>query len=277
MVGPVFCEVREGGNGTGMYGVMEGTPAYVLGGVDNVVVPGDDCLLRVVPMMRQAFEDATGVEFLCDTGDLNVNRLDLPIDLRCDVDLPSYIVGLGSHLPKYARQRRLYLGENGAQTLHTGSGARSGRVYDKEAESPGNAAAVGMVRFEPQFRKDPLRSEGVWGLDSILRDSLERIRRDAFSHFGWDKVVCNAAGLSAAMATRVELGLLTERQAVILSGRLVNGWGTASVRMIREYRRQLSDAGLAVDLDGFKLADLDQEPMFVQANYEQGRIESICV
>jgi hypothetical protein len=260
-----------------MFGVMEGTPAYVLGQSSNVLVPPDSSVVEVATVMRGVFEESLGVKFLAATGDLNVNRLDMPIDLRCDVDLPSYIVGLGSHLPKYARKRALWLGENGCQTLSTGSGARSGRAYDKEAESLGHPLAKGMVRFEPQLRKGALRREGVWGLDSILTNSVERIRRDAFSHFGWDKVVCNAAGLALAMRSRVDMGLISQRQAWILIGGLVYGFDTTPERSKRYYRRMLSDLGLAVDLEGFRLSDLEQEPVFVQANYERGRIEQLCV
>jgi len=273
----VYCEVFAGNNG--MTGVMEATPAKVLGWPDNVHVPADDFLVPVVSLMRGIFEETLRVDFTCSTGDLNVNRLDLPIDMTIpeDLDLSGFIRGLGSHLPKYARKRAVYLGENGAQTLMTGSGARSGRVYDKEAESLSAPGSIGIVRFEPQLRKDALRREGIWGVDSILTDSLQRIRRDAFHHFGWDKVVCNSAGLGRAMNLRIGMGLLTERQAAMLSGRLVNGWGTLDPRTVRRYRALLSDIGLAVDLDGFRLADLSDEPMFVQANYVEGRIESLCV
>jgi len=271
----VYCEVFAGPNG--MTGIIEATPAKVLGWPNNVYVPPDSALLTVVPLMRGIFEETLRVDFTCSSGDLNVNRLDLPIDMRCEVDLPSYIGGLGSHLPKYARKRAVYMGENGAQTLMTGSGARGGRVYDKEAESLSAPGSVGMVRFEPQLRKDALRREGIWGVDSILTDSLGRIRRDAFSHFGWDKVVCNAAGLGRALRLRVDMGLVTQRQAWILIGGLVYGFDQTPARTVRRYRGMLSDLGIAVDLDGFKLSDLDQEPVFVQANYEKGRIESVCV
>jgi hypothetical protein len=271
----VYCEVYKGANG--MRGIMEATPAKVLGWGDNVLVPPDEALKQVVPAMRGIFEESFGIEYTCGSGDLNVNRLDLPIDLHCDVDLPSYIAGLGSHMPKYARKRALYLGENGAQTLNTGTGARSGRVYDKEAESLGHPLAKGMVRFEPQLRKASLRRAGVWGVDSILTDSLERIRRDAFSHFGWDKVVCNAAGLGRALRLRVDMGLATRKQLASLGGHVLMGFDGLPDRTVRHYRRLLSDLGLAVDLEGFKLSDLDQEPIFVQANYERGRIEQLCV
>jgi len=271
-----FCEATELPTGE-TWGVIEGTPAYVLGFESNIDLPGDDSILEVADTMRAAFEAIMEVEFKGSLLDMNVNRLDLPIDLQCEVDLPSFIVGLGSHLPKYARKRALYLGENGAQTLMTGSGARSGRVYDKEAETLGNPLARGSVRFEPQLRKGALRREGITTLSSILTDSLKRIRRDAFTHFGWDKVVCNAAGLGQALRLRVDMGLVTQRQAWILIGGLVYGFDQTPERSVRRYRAMLSDLGIAVDLDGFKLSDLDQEPVFVQANYEKGRVEAVCV
>jgi hypothetical protein len=273
-----FCEATELPNGR-VWGVIEGTPAYVLGSESNVEVPGDESLMEVADTMRAAFEAIMEVEFKCGLGDMNVNRLDLPYDMRADspLDLPSYIRGLGSHAPTYSRKRALYLGENGAETLMAGSGARSGRVYDKHTESGGNPLAEGVVRFEPQLRKGALRREGITTLGSIGRDSLERIRHDAFGHFGWDLLVLNGAGLRAEMRRHINAGDIGQEQAWRMLGAMVMAFEGVTGRTVRRYRRIMSDLGLAVDLDSICLGDFEDDPVFVRADYETGRLEQYAL
>jgi hypothetical protein len=271
-----YCEVTRLEDGR-VLGAMEATPAYVLGESSNLHVPGDATIGMVANRMAEAFEKCMEVELQArDVDELAVNRLDLVRDCVADpaIDLPSYLRGLGSHRPKYGRKRALYLGENGAQTLSTGSGARMGRAYDKFEETKRLPAAEGVIRFEAQYRKRALNREGVKYLRDAGTDSLERIRAGAWDHFGYGLQVLNVSALRDFVMERVAEGEMSENAALSMVGALVLGLDWVSERHARRHRAKLSTWGVAADLDGLRWADLSADPVMMQADYESGRVVS---
>lgn len=146
--------------------------------------------------------------------EIDVVRLDTARDFDDVHDFGALVDGL----ERVPRQRQMTVrriqsrGARGAPSLIVGTKDWNGQIYDKSAESRGEAPE-GRVRFEARVRRDTLR-DADWlvreagqlrTIRDIEEERVQRIRRTVFERVGFDRAVVSPEQIEDAIFVRSNL------------------------------------------------------------------------
>jgi len=138
---------------------------------------------------------------------------------------------------------------HGAQTLFVGSGAGGVRLYDKNAETKGEAP-IGTVRWETEARAWAKNYGGMKFFGDVNQGSVECLARDRWE---WSQMGAEVAGSTARlvklvyateMSTSLKrgfLGFLIEQSAGMCS--------VTSPTTLAKYRKLQRELGIAAPAD----------------------------
>jgi hypothetical protein len=183
-----------------------------------------------------------------DAGAMRVKRLDVARDFT-GISRPDFIVrGLGPVHRPWARRNLVHYdpARQGAQTLMVGSGAGVVRLYDKNAETGGNAP--GVLRWEVEARGDWCRSYGgIKYLGDVDPETVAELGRNRWE---WSAMGTEVTALESVVEKVMRSGLsFAEQRGVI--GYLTMVAAGADVRAAKgthaKYRRAAREIGIAVD------------------------------
>lgn len=161
-----------------------------------------------------------------EVGEMRVKRIDVARDFT-GVDRPDfYVRGLGPVKRPWARRNGVYFdpSRNGAQTLHVGSGAGSVRLYDKDAESGGNAP--GVLRWEVEARASWAQNYG--GMKVLGDVSTETVGRLAANRWEWSAMGVEVTATERVLEAVQRSGLTPAKQRSFLGHLLLQAHGMAS-------------------------------------------------
>ena len=160
-----------------------------------------------------------------------------------------------------------------AETLTVGPKAHHGTLYDKWAET-GGEAPVGRVRCESRNHQDQLSS--VWARDQgvtvrwmgeVTQEKIERLGRVNFVRYGFDREVVGMASLSSKVFGAE--GLSRFRQAMLFAFLVAPGFaGGLSKASRSEYRAMARELGVSMR-PGDEV--YGAEPVSVRLDFESGR------
>jgi len=188
-----------------------------------------------------------------DPREWSLKRIDVAKDFAEVEEAPTLIRGLGAIHRPWSRLNQTHSDpkRHGAQTLMVGSGAGVVRLYDKHAETNGEAP-TGTVRWECEARAWAKEKGHMKMLGDIDSDSVEFLGQE---RFGWSGMGAEVAGsLSRLVAVVSECEYLSSAEKRSFLGYLVEqsaGLGVASVskNTLTKYRRLQREVGIAAPCD----------------------------
>jgi hypothetical protein len=180
---------------------------------------------------------------------MRVRRIDIARDFE-GIDRPEYVVsGLGPIPRPWARRNLVHYdpSRKGAQTLMVGSGAGVVRLYDKAAETDGQAA--GVLRWEVEARRDWCQKYGgITKFDDVTAETVERFGLDRWE---WSAMGTEVAAVEAVVEKVMRSGLSFAEQRSLIGYMTMRAAG-ADVRAARathaKYRKQARELGVTMEL-----------------------------
>lgn len=206
--------------------------------------------MSLPPVVDQAVDMASSLlePAVPDAGAMKVRRLDVARDFE-GITRPEFIVrGLGPVHRPWARRNLVHFdpARQGAQTLMVGSGAGVVRLYDKNAETGGEAP--GVLRWEVEARRDWCQNYGsIETLDDVDASTVEQLGRDRWE---WSAMGTEVTALESVVEKVMRSGLsFAEQRGVI--GYLTMVAAGADVRAASathaKYRKVAKRIGVTVD------------------------------
>lgn len=217
---------------------------WELASVGEALVTVGPAVTAVRQMMRPVWDDPR---------EWSLKRIDVAKDFEGVDEAASLIRGLGAIHRPWSRLNQTHADplRHGAQTLMVGSGAGVVRLYDKAAETKGEAPE-GTVRWEVEARawaRDKGRMKMLGDLDG---DSVEFLGQE---RFGWSGMGAEVAGsMGRLVAAVVECDYLTGAQQRSFLGYLVEQsagvqTSVSSKATLAKYRRLQRQLGIAAPSD----------------------------
>jgi hypothetical protein len=180
-----------------------------------------------------------------------VRRIDVGRDFGNVGRAAEVIRGLAPIPRRWARRNLVHAdpARNGAQTLMVGSGAGVARLYDKWAETDGEAPQ-GTVRFEAQCRSD--WSEKYGGLRVLGDVTDESVAGLAVNRWEWSAMGAEVSGLNRVVDQVLSCEALSDREQTLFLGYLVRQAAGDSVGLtgsatLAKYRKLQRELGIVCD------------------------------
>jgi hypothetical protein len=183
------------------------------------------------------------VEVPPDPGTAKVRRIDVARDFQ-GVERPDFFVRSLGPLPRpWARRNLVHFdpSRNGAQTLMVGSGAGVARLYDKNAETEGNAP--GVLRWEVEARSSWAKNYGEVVVLADVR--AERVKQLAANRWEWSQMGVEVSAPDRVIEKVSNSGLSAAKQRSFLGWLFLQAHGVeqpiadATVAEWRRLQRQL--------------------------------------
>jgi len=177
----------------------------------------------------------------------NVKRIDVARDFHGVDEAGQMIRSLGAIHRPWSRLNQTHADpkRHGAQTLFVGSGAGGVRLYDKNAETKGDAP-MGTVRWETEARAWARNYGGIKFFGDVSVDSVECLARDRWE---WSQMGAEVAGSTARLVKLVyESDLSTTLKRGFLGFLIEQSAGMCSVTSpttLAKYRKLQRDLGIA--------------------------------
>lgn len=260
------------------WGKLECNPSRVIDPDGHSLCPASQLLPVLDDAMHAAVREGYFSPKICTVRETNVKRLDIARDFS-GVDNASHLVeGLrGVHRP-WSRKVGTFsdASRGGAQTLLVGGKRSEVRLYDKNAETGGEAP--GVVRWEAQCRTNWL---GRYGEIAKLSDATEdRVDSLGLDRWEWSQMGQTVMSSAQVLVERVHRSDLSPTVRRNLIGYLVEqAYGLpvdASSSTVAMYRRQARELGVAMALDGLDAEAAESVGFGVRLDLETGT-EVLCV
>jgi len=204
------------------------------------------CAGRMLSAVRELMEPVDP-----DVRTWNVKRIDVARDFH-DVDEAGQMIrSLGAIHRPWSRLNQTHADpkRHGAQTLFVGSGAGGVRLYDKNAETKGDAP-IGTVRWETEARAWARNYGGIKYFGDVQEASVECLARDRWE---WSQMGAEVAGSTARLVKLVEGSGMTSAHKLAFLGFLVQqSAGVCSVTStatLAKYRRLQRELGIVAPAD----------------------------
>ena len=217
---------------------------WVLASVGEALVTVGPAVAAVAQRMRPVWEDPRL---------WSLKRIDVAKDFAGVDEAGSLIRGLGALHRPWSRLNQTHADpkRHGAQTLMVGSGAGVVRLYDKHAETKGDAPE-GTVRWECEARAWAKDKGRMKMLGDVQGASVEALGQE---RFGWSGMGAEVAGsMSRLVAVVHECDYLSGAQKRSFLGWLVEQAAgvessVGSGHTLAKYRRLQRELGIAAPCD----------------------------
>ncbi len=229
-----------------MHGKVELNPSRVLDGSGWGLAGAEDvegCVERAWPAVLDLMTP------LVPVAQSRVRRLDVARDFAGVEHAGGLIRGLAPVNRPWAKRNLVHADpkRHGAQTLMVGSGAGIVRLYDKAAETKGEAPG-GSVRWEAEARGDWCEKYGeIKYLGDVTAKNCERLARDRWE---WS-AMGNEVGAGSRIIDVVERSGLSDREQTMFLGWLMRQaagrhWD-ASRTTLAKFRQVQRQLGIVID------------------------------
>jgi hypothetical protein len=232
-------------------GKVEWNPSRVVDPDGWELAPVDHALATVGPALAAVRQRMRPV--WDDPREWSLKRIDVAKDFGHVDEAAQLIRGLGAIHRPWSRLNQTHADPklHGAQTLMVGSGAGVVRLYDKTAETKGDAPE-GTVRWECEARAWAKEKGRMKMLGDVDGDSVEFLGQE---RFGWSGMGAEVAGsLSRLVSVVGACDYLSAAQKMSFLGYLVQQSsgveaGVVSKNTLTKYRRLQREMGIAAPCD----------------------------
>jgi hypothetical protein len=241
----VFVGVSDVAAARGLWGKVELNPSRVvnpdgweLASTAEVRGAVMDAVVAALPMLTPATENV---------GEFRVKRLDVARDFQTSHG-EFYVRGLAPVHRAWARRNLVHFdpARKGAQTLMVGSGTGVVRLYDKEAET-GGQAPPGTLRFEAECRSAWCSNyAGIDCLDDVTDSNVDQLARNRWE---WSGMGTDVAAMERVVEVAKRSGLSPRELCSFLGyvTLLANGSGrVVSKNTATKYRRMARSLGVSI-------------------------------
>ncbi len=232
---------------------VELNPSRVWDPTGHSVATAAESVAAVDAAIARAMSESLFVPSIGSVEEANVKRLDVTRDFAGVTDAASLIGGLIGVHRAYGRQSMVYFdpARKGAQTLRVGGKADLVLLYDKSAETEGQAADT--VRFESRCRGWAARYGGIAKVSDLDDEHVDTLGWDRFDWSGMGTSVESNVG---SVTARVCAMGLSDTEENGLLGYLVKRATGVPIKSSRKtqskYRKLAREAGVAMALDGLE-------------------------
>ncbi len=232
---------------------VELNPSRVWDPTGHSVATAAESVAAVDAAIARAMSESLFVPAIGSVEEANVKRLDVTRDFAGVTDAAALIGGLIGVHRAYGRQSMVYFdpARKGAQTLRVGGKADLVLLYDKAAETEGQAADT--VRFESRCRGWAARYGGISKVSDLDDEHVDTLGWDRFDWSGMGtSVESNMQGLAEAVHA-MGLPQMTEQRLIgYLVQRACGIPQKLSNDSAAKYRRLAREGGVSMALDGME-------------------------
>jgi hypothetical protein len=244
------------------------TPAYALGRPDNVLVPADDTVSRLIISAMCLVEDNFGFELPTTPQDVRITRIDVVRNLTFldPKDIDPFFRGHQDRRPKWGKANHTYTGNTGTIGVDKGNKRRSVRMYDKHLESNGECGPE-IVRWEAKLLSGALQNLGISSLPDLTPAAIEDARHEMWEWSRMPEQIPVGSDLGGVLIEKMNDGTATlgDAKAVLHEVLLDGHKGSDSTRSRNQ--RIIQRLGLAASQGS--LAD---QQFVLTADYDTGLV-----
>lgn len=241
----VYVGVSEVKAAHELWGKVEYNPARVVDPMGWELAPVNTVRVTLVEAVAKALDMlAPAVQ---DVDEMRVKRLDVAKDFQTEHS-EFYVRGLAPVHRPWARRNLVHFdpGRKGAQTLMVGSGAGVVRLYDKAAETDGQAPP-GTLRWEAECRSEWVTKYG--DIVTVADLNAERVAELARNRWEWSAMGTDVGAMDRVVE-RAQRSGMSQRELLSFLGYvtlLANGSGQVAHRNTAiKYRKMSKQLGVSI-------------------------------